>query len=225
MREPLAFYCDFDGTIAERDMIGAIVQEFLPQTGQAIVDKVNAGEWSVRRGVEAMFGQIPSSRMPELETFARQATRVRPGFPAFVEFVQRQGWRLTVVSGGFDFFVHPVVAPFRDSIAVYCNRLDDSDEFLRVVWSVPCDEACTGGCGLCKPTVIRRTRRPGERIIVIGDGVTDLKQAQLADFVFARDKLLAACQRLDLKHAPFHTFFDILDFLQASPCIEGGSPR
>ncbi|MCL6625505.1 MtnX-like HAD-IB family phosphatase [Alicyclobacillus shizuokensis] len=209
----LAFYCDFDGTIAQQDMIGAIVRHFLPETGQAIVDKVTAGEWSVRQGVEAMFAEIPSHLLPQIQAFARQETRVRPGFAEFVATCRQRGWRLTVVSGGFDFFVHPALKPYQDVVSVYCNRLDDAGPYLRVVWSVPCDEACDGGCGLCKPTVIRRTRRPGERVVVIGDGVTDLKQAQLADFVFARDKLLQACRSLGLRHAAFETFYDIIGHL------------
>jgi 2-hydroxy-3-keto-5-methylthiopentenyl-1-phosphate phosphatase len=212
---PLAFYCDFDGTISEQDMIGAIVRQFLPDTGQTIVDQVNAKLLTVRQGVEAMMGQIPSHRFPEVKQFAREHTRVRPGFADFTNFCRTQGWRLTVVSGGFDFFVHPVLAPYRDFVDVYCNTIDARGEFLRVVWSVPCDELCEGGCGLCKPTVIRQTKRADERMVVIGDGVTDLKQAQLADFVFARDKLLAECRRLALPHAPFTTFHDIIDHLRA----------
>jgi 2-hydroxy-3-keto-5-methylthiopentenyl-1-phosphate phosphatase len=101
--------------------------------------------------------------------------------------------------------------------------LDTDGEFLKVRWTTPCDAECDGGCGLCKPTVIRSTsstkRSAGtnpsrDRIIVIGDGVTDLKAASMADYVFARDKLLAACVDRGIRHTPFETFADICLHLQ-----------
>ncbi|WP_026974390.1 MtnX-like HAD-IB family phosphatase [Alicyclobacillus contaminans] len=207
----LAFYCDFDGTIAERDMIGVLVRRFAPPEALDIVQDVNAKRRTVKDGVEAMFRMTAASVYPQMVEYVREHTVLRPGFAEFVERCRTAGWRLTVVSGGFDFFVVPALAPFADTVAVYCNRLVEENGHLQVVWRVPCDETCEGGCGLCKPAVIRRTRRPGERLVVVGDGVTDVKQAQLADFVFARDKLLAECQRLHLPHASFDTFYDILE--------------
>lgn len=205
----LAFYCDFDGTISERDMVGVILRRFAPPEAERIVAEVNAKRRTVQDGVEAMFGLIPSSVFPDMEQYAREQTKLRPGFDAFVALCREKGWRLTVVSGGFDFFVHPVVAAYRDVVQVYCNSLDATGAYLKVKWGVPCDTACDGGCGLCKPTVIRNTLHAGETLVVIGDGVTDVKQAKLADFVFARDKLLAECEALGLPHAKFETFYDI----------------
>jgi 2-hydroxy-3-keto-5-methylthiopentenyl-1-phosphate phosphatase len=206
----IAFYCDFDGTIAEKDMIGVIVKEFAPPEALDIVAEVNARRLSVREGVEAMFRRIPSRELPRMAEFARARTVVRAGFDAFVELCQRLGWRLTVVSGGFDFFVQPALSQYQETVQVFCNSLDDSGPYLEVRWRQTCDAECDGGCGLCKPSVIRSTARPGEQIVVIGDGVTDVKAARMADFVFARDKLLAECERLGLPHAAFATFYDII---------------
>ena len=190
-------------------MIGVILKRFAPPEAQSIVAEVNAKRRSVQNGVEAMFGLIPSSVFPAMEQYAREQTKVRPGFDAFVALCREKGWRLTVVSGGFDFFVYPVVARHNDVVCVYCNSLDTTGTYLQVKWGVLCDTACDGGCGLCKPTVIRKTLQVGETLVVIGDGVTDVKQAKLADFVFARDELLAECQALGLPHAKFETFYDI----------------
>jgi 2-hydroxy-3-keto-5-methylthiopentenyl-1-phosphate phosphatase len=206
----LAFYCDFDGTIAEQDMIGAIVKEFAPPEAMDIVAAVNARHLSIREGVEAMFRLIPSRQLPQLKEFARRRTVIRAGFGDFVRLCQQRNWRLAVVSGGFDFFVQPALAPYQDTVQVFCNTLDDSGAHLEVRWRQTCDAACDGGCGLCKPSVIRSTIQPGEQIVVIGDGVTDVKAARMADFVFARDKLLGECTRIGLHHAAFATFYDIV---------------
>jgi 2-hydroxy-3-keto-5-methylthiopentenyl-1-phosphate phosphatase len=46
--------------------------------------------------------------------------------------------------------------------------------------------------------------------IVIGDSVTDLQAAKQADFVIARDYLLEKCEKLELPHASFDTFYDVI---------------
>ncbi|MCL6549066.1 MAG: MtnX-like HAD-IB family phosphatase [Alicyclobacillus sp.] len=210
---PVGLFCDFDGTIAQQDMIGKIVLTFAPNPSEAqsIIDEVNARTLSVRVGVERMFSLIPSAKLPEMAAFARDATRIRPGFPELVAEARSRGWLFVVVSGGFDFFVQPALAPYIDDhVPVFCNRMDATGPFLRVVWQHPCDAECRNDCGLCKPSVLRSFSGRVGRRIVIGDGVTDFAAAQLADFVFARDKLLQLCVEHGLPHAPFDTFHDIV---------------
>ncbi|MCL6517228.1 MtnX-like HAD-IB family phosphatase [Alicyclobacillus sp.] len=210
-------FCDFDGTISEKDMIGQIVKRFVPEEGLVLVDRVNRHELTVQEGVERMFGLIPSARFDEVKSFAISHVRLRQGFPAFVRLCRRRDWRLTVVSGGFDFFVEPALAPFRDEIDIVCNHIDDRGPTLKVVWSTPCDAACEGGCGLCKPAVLRQRRRPGARQMLIGDGVTDAKAARIADFVFARDRLRGECDRMGIPYEAFETFDDIVARLEGAP--------
>lgn len=202
--------CDFDGTISERDMIVSIMRHFAPEASESIIQAVRAGERSVKDGVEAMFALIPSNQYGAVAAYAQAATAVRRGFPQFIHTCEQLGWKVAIVSGGFDFFVEPVIHNLSTaSVDIYCNRIDASGSHLRVRWSKPCDEACDGGCGLCKPRVIREIAQPGDRVIAIGDGVTDVKAAKMADFVFARSDLLRLARELGLPHLPFETFDDI----------------
>ncbi|MCL6592860.1 MAG: MtnX-like HAD-IB family phosphatase [Alicyclobacillus sp.] len=212
----LDWFCDFDGTITERDMIAEIVKHFVPAQGLPLIEQVNRHELSVRDGVERMFGLLPSAQLPEIAAFACATARLRPGFAEFVQCCAQRQWPLTVVSGGFDFFVHPVLAPFAAHLKVICNQVDDSGPYLRVRWAVPCDPLCDGGCGLCKPTVLRQMKRPGYKQVVVGDGVTDRKAAQRADVVFARGRLQTELERLHVPYIPFSTFTDIVDRLNAN---------
>jgi 2-hydroxy-3-keto-5-methylthiopentenyl-1-phosphate phosphatase len=204
------WFCDFDGTISENDMIREIMLHFVPEQTAPLIERVNRRELSVRAGVEAMFACIPSRWFDDVRAFAIRQTRIRDGFGLFVEAVTGSGHLLAVTSGGFDFFVEPALAPWRDKLTVYCNRIDASGEFLRVIWPHPCDAACRADCGLCKPSILRRHKPELAKAIVIGDGVTDYQAARLADFVFARSRLLDECRRQGLPHAPFDTFHDIL---------------
>lgn len=196
-------------------MIGEIVKQFVPEQGLAIVQSVNRYEKSVQQGVEEVFGLIPSSQFPEIQAFTQANVHIREGFEAFVAMCKHHHWPITVVSGGFDFFVKHALQPVQDDVHIVCNTLDTQHEMLRVQWAVTCDGQCEGGCGLCKPTVMRNVnKQPGVFTVVIGDGVTDLKAAMQADYVFARDRLLHECIQQAIPHASFDTFTDICHQLQ-----------
>ncbi|WAH37282.1 MtnX-like HAD-IB family phosphatase [Alicyclobacillus dauci] len=212
--------CDFDGTIAEKDMIAAIMRRFVPVQAEPIIQAVQTGEKAIRDGVEEMFRLIPSDRYDDVVEFATENTVVRPGFPEFIHRCGQLGWKVAVVSGGFDFFVHPVIHSLSTPVDIFCNRIDSSGPFLRVVWAVSCDDVCEGGCGLCKPSVMRQLKDDeATRFIVIGDGVTDFKAAREGDYVFARARLLELVRDQDLPASPFDTFYDI-----EREIADGGSP-
>lgn len=210
----VGLFCDFDGTIASADMIAAIMTEFAPQPSGPIISAIVAGAIDIQQGVQQLFGLLPSSAFQAVREFALARVVLRPGFPRFVALCRERGWRLVVVSGGFDFFVEPALAAFRDDLTIHCNSLDLSGPMMRVVWKVPCDAKCVGGCGLCKPSVMRLYQGLVETRVVIGDGVTDQRAAQQADFVFARDRLLGLCEEANVPHMGFDTFDDISDELE-----------
>lgn len=212
---PYGIFCDFDGTIAQTDMVTSIMREFAPATSPAIMQAIVSGEETIKRGVERLFAELPSQRFAELRDYANAQVKLRPGFAEFVALCAERGWLLVVVSGGFDFFVEPALRPFRDHLQVFCNRLDTREERLRVEWSVPCESDCPGGCGLCKPSVMARFAPHVKTRIVIGDGVTDKRMAERADFVFARDRLLQLCEQSAWPHQAFSDFYDVAATLRS----------
>lgn len=212
----MGVFCDFDGTISEKDMIGSILMEFAPDEALPLISRVKSGELTVQRGVEQLFALLPSSQYAEIEQFARTHTRIRAGFAAFVDYCLGRDWSFSVVSGGFDFFVEPAVRAVSDSVRIFCNRLNRDGQHLKVEWTYPCGENCEGGCGLCKPTIVDGLRSSIDAVIVVGDGVTDFKLARQADFVFARDQLLTLAQTHGLPHMPFETFDDIVQAMSAA---------
>jgi 2-hydroxy-3-keto-5-methylthiopentenyl-1-phosphate phosphatase len=210
---PVGVFCDFDGTISKSDLIASIAYEFAGQTGRDLVRRVQHRELTVREGVEAIFQTIPSARLPEIKSYTQQLTVVREGFDDLVRECIRRGWLFAVVSGGLDIFVHPVVEPYRSKIEVFANHLDDSGETLSIQWNVTCDDLCDGGCGMCKPTVLRRFKPYTDVQVVIGDGVTDVKAAVQADYVFARDSLLRVCREQGIACSPFESLAEIIPVL------------
>lgn len=211
--------CDFDGTITDNDNIIAIMKAFGPPGWEKIKDDILAEKCTVQEGVGKMFALLETSKREEITQFAIKHATIRAGFQDLVTFVKEQGWKFYVVSGGIDFFVDPVLESFKGIDGIYCNGSDFSGDFINILWPNACDENCVGGCGCCKPKVLRQFDPDHYERIVIGDSITDLKVAKLADHVFARDFLAKKCEELGLTHVPFHTFYDVIDALKEEAAI------
>lgn len=219
-RRPVVF-CDFDGTITANDNIISIMKHFNPPGWSQIKDDILAQRISIREGVGRMFALLPASRRDEIVRFAVDNVQIREGFGDFVDFCRQHGIRLLVTSGGIDFFVYPVLSRFAILESnIYCNGSDFSGDVIRILWPHPCDEHCRLDCGMCKTTIVRSYPAEQHFRIVIGDNITDLAAARLADLVIARDFLLQKCAELGILHRPFETFYEcmaILDEILAQP--------
>jgi len=216
----LVIFCDFDGTITVNDNIIAIMKHFQPPGWEELAQGVLDKRISVRKGVGAMFKLLPTSRKAEIVDFAIRNATIRDGFEAFVRYCAASDIKLLVTSGGIDFFIYPLLAPFGIPEAnIYCNASSFEGDTIDILWPHPCDDECDVDCGMCKTTIIRRYPKAGYKRILIGDSVTDFAGAKLVDEVFARSTLIDLCQDLKLNYKPFQTFHDIIDQLEAQPVL------
>lgn len=214
MSKKLVLFCDFDGTITEKDNIVAIVKKFAPPEWEAITEQILSQQISVQEGVGKLFQLLPSSLRQDIVDYIVQEATIRPGFADFVRFCREEGIELLITSGGIDFFVQPILAPFDlGGVPIYCNGSDFSGENITITWPHSCDEHCTNGCGMCKTTIIRRYDPATHYRVVIGDSITDLAGAKIADYVIARSFLAKKAQELALPHSTFATFHDVIGTL------------
>ncbi|HSP21241.1 MAG TPA: 2-hydroxy-3-keto-5-methylthiopentenyl-1-phosphate phosphatase [Planococcus sp. (in: firmicutes)] len=207
-------FCDFDGTITNSDNIIAIMKHFDPPGWNPIKDKILSQKISIRDGVAQMFSLLPAAKKDEVIEFVLEQAQIREGFADFVAYTRQQDIPLYIVSGGIDFFVHPLLEPFGPFSGVYCNEADFSGESIRIGFPHGCDEQCQSqGCGCCKPSIIRQLLDEGAQSIVIGDSITDLEAAKQADLVIARDFLVEKCEELSLPYEPFENFHDVMSII------------
>ncbi|MGE5704112.1 MAG: 2-hydroxy-3-keto-5-methylthiopentenyl-1-phosphate phosphatase [Clostridia bacterium] len=215
MTKQLVLFCDFDGTITEKDNIVAIMRRFAPPEWQELTERILGQQISVQEGVGKLFHLLPSSLRQEITDFIVAEAKIRPGFGEFVQYCEDNGILLLITSGGIDFFVEPILAPFQLKNPIYCNGSDFSGETITITWPHACDDGCTNGCGMCKTSIIRRYSPEQYQRIVIGDSITDLAGAKIADFVIARSFLEQKCEELSLPYRSFATFYDVIDILQS----------
>ncbi|MFC0270513.1 2-hydroxy-3-keto-5-methylthiopentenyl-1-phosphate phosphatase [Metabacillus herbersteinensis] len=207
--------CDFDGTVTTSDNIIAIMKRFAPPQWEQLKDDILAQKVSIREGVGSMFSLLPTSKKEEITDYILNHAEIRDGFKDFINYTKEQQLPLYIVSGGIDFFVYPLLKGLVDESNIYCNVADFSGETILIKWPNPCDANCVNECGCCKPSLIRRLVDQDQKKIVIGDSVTDLQAAKLADFVIARDYLLDKCKSLNLPHKSFTTFHDVIEILES----------
>jgi len=208
-------FCDFDGTITERDNIADLVKHFKPEGWEPIFQDIMEFKISIREGVGALFALFPSSQKRELQDYVVNNAGIRQGFPELLEYCRKEHIEFFVTSGGIDFFLYPILAPYdipKDHI--FCNHSSFEGANIEILWPHPCDLYCNKDCGMCKTTVIRSMSAQNILSIVIGDSITDFEAAKLADVVFATKHLKTRCQELGRPYIPFETFHDVISHLQ-----------
>ncbi|RSD28236.1 2-hydroxy-3-keto-5-methylthiopentenyl-1-phosphate phosphatase [Mesobacillus subterraneus] len=220
MSQPVVF-CDFDGTVTEKDNIIAIMKRFAPEGWDELKEGVLNRTISIREGVGKMFSLLPVSLKDKIIEFAIENARIRPGFQEFLDFANEEGIPVYIVSGGIDFFLEPIIKDFGPIAGIYCNSSDFTGETIKIEWPNSCDSQCSNDCGCCKPSIMRRLEQNGMFKIVIGDSVTDLEAAKKADYVFARDYLQDKCTEWDIPHTPFETFYDCIEALKMKTGVRG----
>ncbi|MBM7579165.1 2-hydroxy-3-keto-5-methylthiopentenyl-1-phosphate phosphatase [Jeotgalibacillus terrae] len=208
-------FCDFDGTITKSDNIISIMKHFDPPGWEPIKDQILSREISIREGVGKMFATLPSELKKDITEYVVETAEIRGGFGEFVDYTKQAGIPLNIVSGGIDFFVKPMLAPFHLEDHLYCNGSDFSGQYIRITWPHACDEYCSNDCGCCKPSLIRKLADQDAEKIVIGDSVTDLEAAKLADLVFVCGVYLEEkCLELNLPYKRFTHFDEVISYLK-----------
>lgn len=213
MSQPVIF-CDFDGTITTKDNIMAIMKKFAPAEWEPIKDQILGQQMSIQQGVTQLFNLLPTDQKDEITQFVLDQAQIREGFKDFVAYTKSQQIPLFIVSGGIDFFVKPLLKDYISEEQIYCNVADFSGDMISIKWPHTCDELCSNGCGCCKPSIIRKLSEDSTYKIVIGDSITDLQAAKLADQVIARDFLSEKCKELNISFEPFETFTDVIHILK-----------
>lgn len=198
-------FCDFDGTITEKDMIVAVCDKFCPPEWKTIATEIMERRKTVKVGVAELFNLIPSSKREPIIAFANEFVRYRKGFPEFLDYCKNRGIEFVVCSGGIDFFLKPLMEPFRNKIdRIVCIPSDFSGPTIQLSHPYACDS-----CGTCKVKVMQEY--PDARQILIGDGITDVHGATQAGLVYARNGLKGYLDQDGIAYQPFENFHDIID--------------
>ena len=213
VKHPAIVFCDFDGTITAVETFVGVLKQFSPTLANELIPKILAKEVTLREGVRQIVEAIPVSVYPdELLTFV-QDKPIRPGLSSLVDYLDSRQIPFVVVSGGLRCLVEAVLK--RENLYTRCAKIyaidvEKTDEQLKVVseWE--------GGTELvAKVEVIKHETQNKEKIIMIGDSITDVNASKYADLVFARDSLCNYLKEENIKFIEWTDFEDIREKLQS----------
>ena len=206
-------FCDFDGTITSVETFVCVLKHFSPVLANEIIPKILAKEIPLRQGVRQILESIPSSIYPQQFLEFVQDKPIRLGLSKLLDYLDSKQIPFVVVSGGLRCLVESVLKRenlFERCAKIYAIDVDTTNEHLKVVspWE-------SGSELVAKVDVIQSECQRNEKVIMIGDSITDLNASKHADIVFARDKLCNYLKEENIEFIEWTDFEDIKTKLQS----------
>ena len=202
----LIVQCDFDDTITVGNVSVAIREKFGPENWALMEEEYASSRYSVEESNIRQFALIKATR-EEIEEFVVRETVVREGFNEFVEYCEKAGARLVIVSSGLDIYIRPIIEKLGLIVLeVYSAKSSVTPQGIEVEYASPSGKTITRGF---KEAYTRHYKQKGNTVAYIGDGISDVVPATEADFVMARSTLLEHFRKEGLACSEFDTFEDV----------------
>ena len=213
----IAILCDFDETVAEQNIAHVILKRFGKNGWRTLQQQFREGTIHAKEYFELSFDGLATSRH-EMQLHVRKHGVLRNGLTQFSNYCREKGIELAIVTHGLDFYVDALLdeaglgwLPTYAVEAIFTeNGLQYGYHYTKPI----CTEY-----GNCKCLIIEQYRSNGNKVVYIGDGISDLCPALQADFVFARSLLLEECQAKGITHMELHDFSDVITALERHKII------
>jgi len=210
MSAPLqsAVFCDFDGTVARRDVGYSLFHHFSGGRNDALLPGWKAGRLSTR---DCLLKEAEMVRAPAAEILAfLDHFDLDPTFAPFVDHCRALGVPVVIISEGLDIYIKRVLARYGlADLPVISNLGFLENGGLRIEFPHT-NHRCTR-CGSCKGERIEEYRLACDtpcRVAFVGDGYSDACAARAADLLFAKDDLQQYCEA---EKIPYNRFVDFRD--------------
>ncbi|MDD3124314.1 MAG: MtnX-like HAD-IB family phosphatase [Candidatus Kapabacteria bacterium] len=207
-KRDISIFCDFDGTIATKDIGNEIViacGEFQPWN-----DLLKAGKMDIKDYWRKVLSTMRLETSPE--EFFREFVKtidIDANFGMFVAFCRENDIKLSIISDGFKNYILPFLEYNGiDGVKVYANEIEYTPSGL-IPHYYGASDGCECMCASCKRNTILSTTPPDDIIAYIGDGFSDLCGAEHSDIVFAKQVLSHYCNEKKIPHYNFKNFFDV----------------
>jgi 2-hydroxy-3-keto-5-methylthiopentenyl-1-phosphate phosphatase len=204
--------CDFDGTVTGEDVSFIILDTFARGDWHKLNEEYEAGKMTVGRFNREAVDMMRTTKKAMLEAIAGKY-KIRPGFSEFVQYCRDKGYRLVIVSNGFDCYIKPILQELGlDDIEFHAASLRFSGGRVSTKYLGPDGKEEDNSL---KEAFVDHFLNQGYRIIYIGDGASDFKPARKCQKIFARETLLQKCEAAGVPNTGFGDFHQIIKKLDA----------
>ena len=213
-------FCDFDGTIAQRDIGYHIFHHFSGGRNDALLPDWKAGRLSTRDCLRLEAEMVHASPT-EFYRFLDDFT-IDPTFPRFKELCRRNNTPLIVISEGLDCYIRYVLDRHGLGYLPLISNIGHlENNGLRVEF--PHANATCRQCGSCKGERMAEYRTKAAdncQVIFVGDGYSDACAAKYADILLAKKDLVLYCDQHLIAYNSYIDFDDVTATLIAQGFLD-----
>ncbi len=204
----VAVLCDFDGTVTQIDVTNALYLKFGDEVCKAAMNRWLRGEITTPQELRTCFPRM-HARKEEMEAFL-DTVPLDPGFERLVWFCRERGYRFAVLSDGLRWYIERILRRYGfDGLTVYANEIDFQEDGVRL--SFPYHDPALPKRGTAKPNIVRRYQREGMGVAFIGDGLSDVEVAGVADVLYAKGRFLEHCREHEIPAIPFSELREVVE--------------
>ena len=216
-RPAATVFCDFDGTVTSVDTFDAVAARAAPELWSDLKGQLFNFEITLLQGMQALADALtPHDLQAMVDHMGEYAPR--PCFLPFLAELERAGVPFVLVSGGLVPLVEEVLGAHRHRLdqLIAAEVLPHPDGGLRFE-----SPFANGQELVAKAEVVKRYGRG--RSVVIGDSITDLGMAEVADLVFAREPLSGWLEQRGIAFHPWDSFADVEAVLRQQGLLPGAA--
>ncbi len=201
-----AVFLDFDGTISTADTCVHLLERLAPPEWKLVEAQYLAGDIGSRDCLRAEWAMLRGDEA-DRRAVAGEVT-LDAGVHALVGALRASGAEVMVVSDGYGFYLDDQIGHLADAgVKILTSAVDWETLELRFPNA---DETCPcAQCGTCKRRPIGEARARGLQTVLVGDGASDRRAAEVADIVFAKDGLAQWCATEHVNFVPFSCLDDV----------------
>jgi 2-hydroxy-3-keto-5-methylthiopentenyl-1-phosphate phosphatase len=178
----LAVLCDFDGTITSFDTADYVLRRFAEGDWEQYDRLLGEGKISLE---ECMVRQFELVQVPEatiIEELEKVAC-IRPNFPELVHFCHSQGIPFYIVSAGLDFVIYHYLDKLGLRSLIKMHSGTSFFDGCKINFSFP--RIVNLESKSFKDDLVKSFQHRRVKVAYIGDGLSDLDAARMADIRFA----------------------------------------
>ena len=216
-RPAATVFCDFDGTVTSVDTFDAVADRAAPELWADLKAQLFNFEITLLQGMQALADALTPHDLQAMVAHMGEYAP-RPCFLPFLAELERAGVTFVLVSGGLVPLVEEVLGPHRHRLdqLIAAEVLHHPDGGLRFE-----SPFANGQELVAKAEVVKRYGCG--RSVVIGDSITDIGMAEVADLVFAREPLSSWLEQRGIAFHPWDSFADVEAVLRQQGLLPGAA--
>ena len=204
------FLIDFDITISNKDSTDVLLETHQPEFKQELRKRYRAGEYSIREFIKYGLGSLNITKEQYIQTLQENVTIDE----TFIDFV-KSGAEFKIVSAGAKLNVQGTLSKYGINLPdseVISNDLkfNGTDKNQITVENPFLDKE--DYYGVDKKEAVENYKKHGYTTYFVGDGPSDYKALEVADFAFVRKGTRAVkfCEENGIEFFEFGDFDEIL---------------